>query len=156
MNKEFLAFSVPISLISLCTLLLLLNKLSSGSFTVTFIASLVIGAVIYFSDQIEKVSLIKGELTLRKIQAAERNVKEIAEKLVGLLAYHSSYTSGSAKQRRVLNEKMRSLMSTLGTAQKKVDELMKIPEFMERFMGEKDENKLEETRKELHKDSFFG
>lgn len=153
-TRTVISVAISLVLIIFFSILLITNLLSEVPYTILIIASIVTGFIIFFEERVMEFNLKEMRVILTKAKEVEASVIQIAESLIEITAFHSSYTSGSSAHRKSLNKKMERSLKLLNTDPTKINRIMKLPRLMEKSMGEKDPKKFKALQEEIEKEGI--
>ena len=134
MLQVVLALFISISLFAINYYLLRIGLISGGNYVVAFVAVLTLGYAIANNNRLKKFNLLKGIVELREVKKQLKDIKKATILLVSLLASNSSFTSGSWKQRKGLNDKMEDALVKSGASTRQINKIMEMPRITEKAM----------------------
>lgn len=150
MKKSFLSIAIFLILSTYNYFLLTRNLISSDNFVVIFVVVLSVSLVISGWERIKKVDLFKGYIELWEVKKQLRDIKEATILLIGLIARGSSYSSGSWKQRKELNDRMQKALEMSDAKPKEIEEIMKLARITEKSMKGESLTKKEQAILDEH------
>jgi len=140
-------------LITLFTKLLLCNAIDGTIYLGLISLALFAGLAIFFHETITEIDLKNFVIRLKEARKVRDQIKEIGLSVISLVADHSTYTSGTWKNRKNLNNQLEKAMETLNINEDRRTQIMYMPKLLERMMKEGREKLSAEEMERL--DGFF-
>ncbi len=157
-KKKYPALKLMFPVLVVTLLLFAFTSLLKAQFTgdsvYGFLISitLITGFAIYHIDNVSEIALGKAKLVLREAEEIKGQIQKIGRSIINIVALHSAYTSGSWKQRKLLNDQLEETLRTpLETNKKEVIETMKTPRIMEKAMKQRKEKLSKEEQEVVDK-----
>lgn len=116
------------------TYLLLGHYIGGVSYASLVFGSFLVGFIIHFSQEIREIDFKNLKLILREAKQVKEQIQEMGLSVVKLISTHSTYTSGSWKQKKSLNDQLEKTLHSLVASNKQVKNIMYPPRIMEKMM----------------------
>ena len=134
MIKIIVAITASTLLLCLFTLLLVHKDIGTVSYSSLTVASLLVGFIIYFKDEIGEIDLKKMKLVLKDTQKVKEEINRTAMALAQMIANLSTYSSGSWHNRKKLNDSIENYLTNIKVDSAKINDVLELPRIMEKGM----------------------
>jgi hypothetical protein len=152
MRKIIVAATASTILLSLFTLLFIHKDIGTVSYSSLVVVSLLVGFIIYFKDEIGEIDLKKMKLVLKDTQKVKEEINRTAIALAEMIANLSTYSSGSWRNRKELNDSIENYLTNIKVDPVKIQDVLELPRIMEK--GMKDMKSLTPLEKKKAEDVF--
>ena len=132
--RFFLPFFLFISLLYLFTNLLEESRIGEWAYVALVSISSLIGFIIFFNNDIKEVDFRNMKLILSEAKKTKQKIDKTVFALVKLIASLSSFSMGSWRNKKRLNDGIEKVLKDMGIESSKINEILEGPRAVEKMM----------------------
>jgi len=153
--KNLISVLLLLGLFAMFTYLLIQGHLTESVYMGLFLALVLCGVIIYFSDRVREVSLRKLVVKLYQQSQQGLTVDELTLKVGKILSLLSMASTGTAKQRKEREQLIDQLLKSAKASKKEREKILEDAKLITLLMSTKNEAELERIREEVEAKGLF-